>query len=59
MKKAYFCTAEELEQRGKDNLPQHPGATISMIDPGTASPALFTPNPSAPGELKASVAGEL
>ena len=20
MKKAYFCTAEELEQRGKDNL---------------------------------------
>ena len=21
MKKAYFCTAEELEQRGKDNLP--------------------------------------
>ena len=40
-------------------LPQHPGATINMIDPGTASPALFTPNPSAPGELKASVAGEL
>ena len=22
MKKAYFCTAEELEQRGKDNLPK-------------------------------------
>ena len=39
--------------------PQHPGATISMIESGTASPALLTPNPSAPGELKASVAGEL
>jgi hypothetical protein len=39
--------------------PQHPGATISMIESGIASPALFTPNPSAPGELKASVAGEL
>ena len=33
--------------------------TISMIESGTARPALFTPNPSAPGELKASVAGEL
>ena len=33
--------------------------TISMIESGTASPALFTPNPSAPGELNASVAGEL
>ena len=39
--------------------PQQPGATISMIESGTASPALFTPNPSAPGELKARVAGEL
>ena len=39
--------------------PQHPGATISMIESGIASPALFTPNPSAPGELNASVAGEL
>ena len=28
-------------------------------DPGTARPALLTPNPVAPGELKASVAGEL
>jgi hypothetical protein len=40
-------------------LPQQPGETISMTDPGTESPALFTPNPSAPGELKARVAGEL
>jgi hypothetical protein len=40
-------------------LPQHPGETISMTDPGTASPARLTPYPSAPGELKASVAGEL
>ena len=40
-------------------LPQQPGATISMIESGTASPALFTPKPSAPGELNASVAGEL
>ena len=40
-------------------LPQQPGDTISMTDPGTDNPALLTPNPSAPGELKASVAGEL
>ena len=40
-------------------LPQQPGDTISMTDPGTDSPALLTPNPSAPGELKARVAGEL
>ncbi len=33
--------------------PQHPGATISMIESGTASPALFTPNPSAPWRVKA------
>ena len=32
---------------------------LSMIESGTARPARFTPNPSAPGELKASVAGEL
>ena len=30
-----------------------------MTEPGTASPARFTPNPCAPGELNASVAGEL
>ena len=30
-----------------------------MTEPGIASPALFTPNPCAPGELYASVAGEL
>ena len=40
-------------------LPQHPGATISIMESGTASPALFTPKPSAPGELNARVAGEL
>ena len=39
--------------------PQQPGATTSMTEPGTASPARLTPKPSAPGELKASVAGEL
>ena len=39
--------------------PQQPGATNSITEPGTASPARFTPNPSAPGELKARVAGEL
>jgi hypothetical protein len=40
-------------------LPQQPGDTISMTEPGTESPALLTPKPSAPGELKDKVAGEL
>ncbi len=31
----------------------------SIIESGTASPARLTPNPSAPGELNANVAGEL
>ena len=39
--------------------PQHPGATMSITDSGTLRPALLTPKPSAPGELYASVAGEL
>jgi hypothetical protein len=39
-------------------LPQQPGDTISMTEPGTDRPALLTPKPSAPGELKARVAGE-
>ena len=39
--------------------PQQPGATRSITEPGMARPARFTPKPSAPGELKASVAGEL
>ena len=40
-------------------LPQQPGETISMTDCGMDNPARFTPYPSAPGELYASVAGEL
>ena len=38
--------------------PQQPGETISITEPGIARPARLTPKPSAPGELKASVAGE-
>ena len=38
---------------------QQRGATRSITDPGTANPARFTPNPCAPGELNANVAGEL
>ena len=48
-----------MEEISEVFLPQQPGATISMIDSGTDRPALLTPNPSAPGELYASVAGEL
>ena len=40
-------------------LPQQPGDTSSMTDSGTANPARLTPNPCAPGELNARVAGEL
>ena len=39
--------------------PQQAGATRSITEFGTASPALFTPKPCAPGELNANVAGEL
>jgi hypothetical protein len=39
--------------------PQQPGDTINITDPGTERPALLTPKPSAPGELKDKVAGEL
>ena len=37
MKKAYFCTAEELEQRGKDNLPKQfqPGEHLIYSSPAT------------------------
>ena len=56
----YFCEIEYIMDVPKEVfLPQQPGDTISMTEPGTDSPALFTPNPSAPGELKARVAGEL
>ena len=48
-----------MELRTDVLRPQHPGDTISMIESGTARPARLTPNPSAPGELNASVAGEL
>ena len=40
-------------------LPQHPGDTTKSTEPGTVSEALFTPKPSAPGELNESAAGEL
>ena len=35
------------------------GPMRSMMDPGIDNPARFTPKPCAPGELKASAAGEL
>ena len=39
--------------------PQQPGETKSRTEPGILSAALFTPKPSAPGELKERAAGEL
>ena len=41
MKKAYFCTAEELEQRGKDNLPKQFQSGEHLI---YSSPATLTFN---------------
>ncbi|WP_367112675.1 hypothetical protein [uncultured Clostridium sp.] len=40
-------------------LPQQPGEISSITEPGTVNPARLTPKPCAPGELNASVAGEL
>ena len=43
MKKAYFCTAEELEQRGKDNLPKQFQSVEHLIYSSPATLAFNSP----------------
>ena len=43
MKKAYFCTAEELEQRGKDNLPKQFQSGEHLIYSSPATLAFNSP----------------
>ena len=43
MKKAYFCTVEELEQRGKDNLPKQFQSGEHLIYSSPATLAFNSP----------------
>ena len=56
MKKAYFCTAEELEQRGKDNLPKQFQSGEHLIYSSPATLAFNSPGAEGFGVKRAGLA---
>ena len=56
MKKAYFCTAEELEQRGKDNLPKQFRSGEHLIYSSPATLAFNSPGAEGFGVKRAGLA---
>lgn len=56
MKKAYFCTAEELEQRGKDNLPKQFQSGEHFIYSSPATLAFNSPGAEGFGVKRAGLA---
>ena len=56
MKKAYFCTAEELEQRGKDNLPKQFQSGEHLIYSSSATLAFNSPGAEGFGVKRAGLA---
>ena len=56
MKKAYFCTAEELEQRGKDNLPKQFQSGEHLIYSSPATLAFNSPGAEGFGVNRAGLA---
>ncbi len=56
MKKAYFCTAEELEQRGKDNLPKQFQSGEHLIYSSPATLAFNSPGAEGFGVKRAGIA---
>lgn len=56
MKKAYFCTAEELEQRGKDNLPKRFQSGEHLIYSSPATLAFNSPGAEGFGVKRAGLA---
>ena len=56
MKKAYFCTAEELEQRGKDNLPKQFQSVEHLIYSSPATLAFNSPGAEGFGVKRAGLA---
>lgn len=56
MKKAYFCTAEELEQRGKDNLPKQFQSGEHLIYSSPATLAFNSPGAERFGVKRAGLA---
>ena len=56
MKKAYFCTAEELEQRGKDNLPKQFQSGEHLIYSSPATLAFNSPGAEGFGGKRAGLA---
>lgn len=56
MKKAYFCTAEELEQRGKDNLPKQFQSGEHLIYSSPATLAFNSPGAEGLGVKRAGLA---
>ena len=56
MKKAYFCTAEELEQRGKDNLPKQFQSGEHLIYSSPATRAFNSPGAEGFGVKRAGLA---
>ena len=56
MKKAYFCTAEELEQRGKDNLPKQLQSGEHLIYSSPATLAFNSPGAEGFGVKRAGLA---
>ena len=59
MKKAYFCTAEELEQRGKDNLPKQFQSGEHLIYSSPATLAFNSPGAEGFGVKRAGGTGVL
>lgn len=56
MKKAYFCTVEELEQRGKDNLPKQFQSAEHLIYSSPATLAFNSPGAEGFGVKRAGLA---
>lgn len=56
MKKAYFCTAEEMEQRGKDNLPKQFQSGEHLIYSSPATLAFNSPGAEGFGVKRAGLA---
>lgn len=56
MKKAYFCTADELEQRGKDNLPKQFQSGEHLIYSSPATLAFNSPGAEGFGVKRAGLA---
>ena len=56
MKKAYFCTAEELEQRGKDNLPKQFQSGEHLLYSSPATLAFNSPGAEGFGVKRAGLA---